>query len=91
MPNGYIKLILQVGVPAAIACFLVWVISTQVVAEVRQTRTLLESHTAATSALVGSFDRQERLLEVIRDISRQACVNQAKTSSGAQSCFDAGR
>ncbi|MEY2873113.1 MAG: hypothetical protein RLZZ373_484 [Pseudomonadota bacterium] len=72
------RIILQMGVPAAIAVFLVWRLSTGLpnAADVTEVKALLNTHVVATEA---------QLVE-IRMLLRAICYNTAKDESQGRGC-----
>lgn len=93
--NPWIKLVLQVGVPATIAIFLVFKLSTNVDLKLDQNLQTLQSHATFGAAAVSSINERladaERQQAVMIDLLRVQCVNSAKSSVERGECLRAGR
>ncbi len=98
MPNGqpqdaampaYLKLILQIGVPSAIAVYLVYTLSQNVVAN---TATLVNQSDRLQSQLSQHMATTDSLLLELRRanlIALQACSQAAKNDSQVRACWNA--
>jgi hypothetical protein len=77
------KLLTKIGVPSAIACFLVWKLMNGVESAVMETKTKLDAHMVATVPLVVG---QQQLV----NLAVQQCVSAAKADRVARdACFAA--
>jgi hypothetical protein len=89
-----VKLILQIGVPSAIALYLVWLLGNSIPrleSEVRHMNENLKTHANDSAAYSQAIDRLERRMEIGNDIARQQCVQGARSASAQQACLSAGR
>lgn len=90
--NPIIKIILQLGVPAAIAVYFVYWLTSSVAVEMRDFNVKLDGHMNATVAIQQGLQQLIMKQEETISVLRQTCVNQAKGSVPAQDrCFAAGR
>lgn len=86
-----VKLILQVGVPSAIAVYLVWLLASRLDANVLSMREMLEQHqqiTVQTLQIIQSSkeaEQQER--QQMIDILRQQCINAANDGPARRACW----
>ncbi len=78
---------LKYGLAPGICLYLVWQLSSGIAADVRSTRDMLQLHMEATIRLQQTLDRQEHWQAVLVDLSRQQCVNSAKSASERSGCF----
>jgi hypothetical protein len=94
LSNPWIKLVLQVGVPAAVALFLVFQLSTKVDHNLDVITATLHEHTQETrtnAALLTTLaDRSAQTQYIIVDLLRAQCVNAATTYEARQACLVAG-
>lgn len=87
--NPWAKLILQVGVPSTIALYLVWLLGGQVIGELRAQTTMMNEHATNTAAIAESVKEQRDSTDVVAELLKQLCVQQAKTPTDRSACFNA--
>jgi hypothetical protein len=92
--NPWVKLALQVGVPAVIALFLVQQLATTFHTKLDASVDLIRGHSqmaAASYASIGErLERNDRTQSVMIDLLRAQCVNQAKSFEERNRCLVAG-
>ena len=92
--NPWIKLTLQVGVPAVIALFLVQQLATtfntKLDASVELARLNATNSAASHASMLERLDRTDRTQGVMIDLLRAQCVNQAKSFEERNRCLVAG-
>lgn len=89
--GGWQKFIVQIGVPAAICLFLVYMVAVKFDAKQDATLDLMRSHTAATGSLAVMVERSDRQQDVIIALLRAQCVNSAKNPGERLECLRAGQ
>jgi hypothetical protein len=85
LPNSngpwYTRFIAQVGIPSAIALYLVYFLTSQLLGAVethaQESRTSIAQHSASS----------DELLRQILSVSRQICLNTAETDSARSGCL----
>lgn len=85
--NPIAKLILQIGVPSAIALYLVYLLGGSLSGEMRTFSEKLDSHMSATTVIRESLQEQNVNQKLILDVLRQTCVNAAKTTPERNACW----
>jgi hypothetical protein len=89
-PESVLKLVLQIGVPAAIAIFLVWVMASRLdtrieaISEAVRESSATMQH-ASTSMSVFAHEQADIHLRSLQ-ILRQTCLNTAKTPQQVELC-----
>lgn len=74
------KFIVQVGVPSAIALWLVYSVTTDIKDEIRSTSRAMTAHTLNTDTLMRNTDEMNKALI-------QICVNTAKNAKQSSACL----
>lgn len=87
--NPWIKLALQVGVPAVIALFLVQQLAAKFDAKLDVNMDMLREHTKVTEAVVQRVTRQELYLDRLVSLTYAQCYNSAKSTAERSMCQQA--
>lgn len=85
------KLTTQIGVPAAIAVFLVWTVTMDIKSEVKASNVALRALAAEGVSTKETMIRFERQQDTIVALLRTQCVNAAKSTYERNDCLRAGR
>lgn len=96
MANGdgmspLLKLAVQVGVPAAIALYLVYSLNTDIARNVRDSVTALREHVTDSKLLERKLDEQQTSLDVLIQIQKFNCLHMAKNSGERAECYEASK
>lgn len=81
------KAVALIGVPSAIAVYLVWAMVSTVVSSVDITQRMMSEHVASTSILSSDQTALRRQNEEIIRVLRTSCVNAAKDNTGREQCL----
>lgn len=80
----YISAILRVGVPSAIALFLIWFLTSEVKSDISVIKEAVKIHAeAAIHSAEGIREQNERLTYILQRI----CINGARTTEDRNNCL----
>lgn len=89
-----IRAIIYMGVPAAIACFLVWFVTQVVLVSLNAQQSLLSAQQTtlnslaqSTSTLQGEHSQIRMVNEAMLKVLQASCANDAKTMENRANCF----
>src|SRR6185369_11096610 len=89
--NPLLKLVLQLGVPAAIAVYLVYNLAGNFNASVMATQGMVATHTAQTVEMARKIDLQQASLDVLIQIQKTNCLHQSHGSMERSECYEASK
>jgi len=75
-----VQAIYKVGVPSAIAIFLIWVLVTRIDGEITEIKENLRLHAVDSSYIIKNTSNMQQVLQRI-------CVNTSKTTEERNACF----
>jgi hypothetical protein len=80
--NGpwWIQVIYKVGIPSAIAIFLIWALVTRIDVEILEIRENLRLHAVDSSYIIKNTNNLQQILQRI-------CVNTSETNEERNACF----
>ena len=81
------KLILQVGVPATLAIFLVWMLAQRVDGSLSRIENNLNAHQLDMQYTIKANEEVKSQLYKTNQILTQICANQARTEDQRNRCF----
>lgn len=91
---AWLRGVVVLGVPAAIALYLVWFGTSLIASDVRLLRSQMERHDTRSEAIATNVDAHAatsaREMQDLRVLLRQICVNTAPNETYRQGCFQAG-
>ena len=89
-PDGipwWIRAIVYMGVPAAIACYLVYVLAQTVAASQTQVQSTLNTLVISVSGMQGEHTQIKVLNEAMLKVLQASCANAAQTEEKRVNCF----
>jgi hypothetical protein len=89
--NPWAKLILQIGVPSAIALFLVYSLMGEVRTNLATNLQLMREHVANQAQQQRALDDVNFTLQQIVGVQRQTCVGTARNTDDRNACWAATR
>lgn len=87
--NPWVKLALQVGVPAVIALFLVQQLAAKFDTKLDINTEMLRQHTSVTATVIERVSRQELYLDRLVALNYASCYNSAKSQGERATCQQA--
>ncbi len=87
----YIKFIYQVGVPSAIALYLVWLLGNSLTASTRDTQTMVQQHMGQAAAMELKLDKEQASVDVLIQLQKFSCLHAAHNTSERTDCFEASK
>lgn len=87
----WVKAVVRIGVPSAIACVLVWFLMNSVTSSLAAIRADVQAQKVTMETTAASLTRQESANGELLSYMRMICVNTSKNDSDRSSCLKAGR
>jgi hypothetical protein len=84
---SWIKLVTTVGVPSAIALYLVWVFTTTLMTDLNSVDKNMNLHVQATEKLVQEHNELIDIHDDVIRLLRRICVHTAETNQDRGMCF----
>jgi hypothetical protein len=82
-----VKAIATIGIPAAIAIYLVFILANRIESSVLSVQGELQRHAVDSSYMIKQNDSFINQLNSIKQIMQQTCANTARTSEDRRNCF----
>lgn len=84
----WVRAIYLIGIPSAIAGYLVYTLSTGVNSTVNLINTNLQAHQIDTSYLIKANQESQSQQRVMYNLLQQICINTARTAEDRQNCWN---
>lgn len=82
----WVSAIYKVGVPTAIACYLVWILAGKVQTDLEATQNQMTSMQALMASHIATQERNLKVNEDILKAMRKICVNTSDTKADRDEC-----
>jgi hypothetical protein len=89
--NPLLKLMIQFGVPAGIAVYLVYVVAGSMSQVSAQTATMLQAHIAQSAALQIRVEAEQVSLDILVQLDKIKCLHEAKGLTERSECYEASK
>lgn len=96
--NPLLKLVIQFGVPAGIAVYLVWIISgnlmgatAQAQRATEQTLIALQTHITQAAVLQIKIEDEQTALDILVQIDKVKCLHESRNVQERSECYDASK
>ena len=83
----WIRAVVYMGVPAAIACYLVYILAQTVTASQGQVQTTLNTLVISVSSMQAEHNQIKMLNEAMLKVLQATCANAAQTEEKRANCF----
>jgi hypothetical protein len=89
--NPLLKLVIQFGVPAGIAVYLVYAMANGISVSANQTAALLQTHIAQSGAMQLRIEQQQASLDILVQLDKIRCLHDAKDVVQRSECYEASK
>jgi hypothetical protein len=89
--NPLLKLVIQFGVPAGIAVYLVYSMANGISVSANQTAALLQTHIAQSGAMQLRIEQQQASLDILVQLDKIRCLHDAKDVVQRSECYEASK
>jgi hypothetical protein len=87
----YIKFIYQIGVPSAIALYLVYLLGSSLTSSTRDTLTMMQQHMGQAAELGHKIEQEQAATDTLIQLQKFTCLHAAHNVMERTDCYEASK